>query len=86
MLPAPRELQVLVALRGLSVPLVRLGRKALRDLLARVDLKGLLVLRGPAVHLGRPGRKAPLARLEGLSADRSFRAVELSSCQVESLG
>lgn len=66
----------------------QLVRRDLPALPVRKDLKGTLVLqvlRGPAVHLGRPGRKAPLARLEGLSADRSFRAVQLSSCQLESL-
>ena len=60
-----------------------LARRVLRE---RLELQETQVL---LAQLDRPGRKALrdlLARLEGLSAGRSFKAAALSSSQLESAG
>ena len=69
-----------------------LAQPALRELWVRLVLRECLELRESRVllvQLAQPGRKALrdlLARLEGLSAGRSFKAAALSWCQLESAG
>ena len=69
-----------LVLRGLLVPLdpqAPLVHKDQKETLAQPELQETQVLpalRGPLVQLDRPGCKVLLARVEGLTASRSFRA------------
>jgi hypothetical protein len=69
-----------------------LVQPALRELWVRLVLRERLEFRESRVllvQLAQPGRKVLrdlLARLEGLSAGRSFKAPALSWCQLESAG
>jgi len=81
-----------------KAPLVHKDQKEIRAQPARQVPLGCLELQetqaplaqqGLLVQLDRPGRKALrdlLARVEGLTAGRNFRAAGLSSCRLESAG